>query len=336
MPRKPTQHAREARAGLLARVRALPRHAPLPILADLAREYEMHPSTIFRLLRNLAEEGHVWQSPQGKFYAAASRQKALRGAPVCFIGREMWQWSRLYQEILEGVSEVCGANGSPLVLLSSRSLVFQTSPTDQPEFAPPAAQKKELRRLLGAIPRGCAGYLFDHLWHASALETPSFPSGEKVQLLWGDGKQAQVFAPDYALGANLVAEFLRLRNFRRIGLVLPFRGDPGIDGMGDHLRAALGGLAVTEISFSAHLPPSAVRLRKLDALVCTEDNVAEFLIEKNASGLPLLIATQGTGLLQAPHVRLRMDYRRLGRAAAAHILHGTTHAALAPALIVPE
>lgn len=333
MPRKPTWHAREARLGLLARIQSLPPHAPLPILADLGQEYALHPSTIFRLLRNLAEEGHVWQSPQGRFYAVSARKKALHGAPLCFIGREMWQWSKLYQEILEGIAEVCSANSSPLVLLSSRDLVRQDSPTARPVFSAPGAQKKELQRLLQAVPRGCAGLLFDHLWDASALAEASFPGGQKLQLLGGGGP-VQGFGPDYQMGATLVADLLRSRGCSRVGLILPFQGDPSIDRMGGILRTALAGFPLSIISFSARSPTLLAKHRKLDAMVCPEDNVADFLLKE--ASLPLLIATQGTGLIQAPHIRLRIDYRRLGRAAASSILHGTKHSALAPALIVPE
>jgi hypothetical protein len=334
MPRKPTAQAREARARLLELAAALPAQRPLATLAELARELSLHPSTIFRILRGLTEEGLVWQSPQGKFYAAADRQHSLRGAPLCFIGREMWQWSRLYQEMLEGIAEVCSANGSPLVLLSSRSLVRQDSPTDQAVFASLEAQKKELERLLKAAPRGCAGFLLDHVWQPAALKAAKFPGGERVQLLAGDGSQAKVFAPDYQKGAALVADFLRAQGPARIGLVIPFKGDPAIDLMEDEMRRALEDFAVTDIPFFARDPGLAAKLRSLDALVCLEDNVADCLAREKA--IPFLIATQGTGLIQSPHVRLRVDYRRLGRASSSHLLHGTRHTPQAPALIVPS
>jgi Transcriptional regulators len=335
MPRKPTLHARRARARLLELVAGLPARRPLPTLAELAREMALHPSTIFRILRGLVEEGIVWQSPQGKFYAASERQQNLRGVPLCFLGREMWQWSRLYQEMLEGISEVCGANGSPLVLLSSRSLVRQAGPVAQPVFASPENQKNELERLLKAAPRGCAGFLLDHLWKASALKETKFPGGGRIQLLAGDGRQAAVFAPDYRRGASLVADFLRAKGFSRIGLVLPFKNDPAIDLMEEALREALREFALTELPFFKRDAGFPSRLRAVDALVCLEDNVADALIRETGASLPFLIATQGTGLIQAPHVRLRVDYRRLGRAAASHLLHGTRHVPLAPALIVP-
>lgn len=78
------------------------------------------------------------------------------------------------------------------------------------------------------------------------------------------------------------------------------------------------------------------RILGLDALICYEDNVAEALVREFSHSLPLLIATQGTGVIQAPNVRLRIDYRRLGRAAAARILHGTPFRSAKPALIMPQ
>ena len=96
-------------------VAGLPSGRCLPTLEILGKEFQLHPSTVFRILRDLDTEGVVWQSPNGRFYPAASRSKHVRGLPVFFIGREMWHWSRLYHEILEGVSEVCATfrHGTP-------------------------------------------------------------------------------------------------------------------------------------------------------------------------------------------------------------------------------
>jgi len=49
-----------------------------------------------------------------------------------------------------------------------------------------------------------------------------------------------------------------------------------------------------------------------------------------------LLGTQGTGLLSAPARRLRVDYRRLGRAAASQLLHGTPMPRLRAALVAPH
>ena len=87
----------------------------------------------------------------------------------------MWKWSQLYHEIIEGISSVCSANGSPLVLLSAPLLVCQSDPTEAPLFASSSIQKKELRPLLAAAPRGCGGFILDHLWSEEALAASSFP-----------------------------------------------------------------------------------------------------------------------------------------------------------------
>lgn len=336
MPRKPTAHARQARSDLLELISQWNPDTPLPTTREFGTRFALHPSTIFRLLRDLSEEGRIWQSPQGRFYTVEARRRTMEGAPLCFVGREMWQWSRLYQEILEGVSEVCGANGSPLVLLSSRSLVQQESPAAGPRFAPDAVQKKELQRLLDAAPRGCAGFLFDHLWKQAALASVKFPGGERVQLLEGGGSEAEVLAPDYRAGARLVAGYLRRMGMTKVGLVIPFEGDPAIDHAGEVLIEELAGFSVTVFRDAGLLSAKRKALGRLDALVCLEDNTADALRERYPDGRPLLIATQGTGLIHAPQARVRIDYRRLGRSAASRILHGKSQATPKPILIPPK
>ncbi len=113
--------------------------------------------------------------PAVDFFTPAPAGRPSAARPVCFIGREMWQWSQLYQEILEGVAEVCSANGSPLIFLSAPTLVQVPVTLQPPVFATPHGQKRELQRLLPSVPRGCAGLLFDHLWSDSTLKAASLP-----------------------------------------------------------------------------------------------------------------------------------------------------------------
>jgi len=340
MPRKPTLHARHARAKLVEKVAGLSSGDCLPTLEILGKEFQLHPSTVFRILRDLGTEGVVWQSPNGRFYPAASRSKQVRGLPVCFIGREMWHWSRLYHEILEGVSEICSANASPLVLLSAPSLVRQADPTKPPVFASAKTQKAELEMLLPSIPRNCGGVLFDHLWKDAALSLPGMPSAACNQLLFGSGKLMPVAAPDYDDAAGCAKKFIASRKFGRTLIVSPFKGDPAIDASVELLKAALAEHGPEEVEFEA----LTGKLRKLGSrnrqicLLCPEDNTAKSLFEEiqeiSAAALNLsLIATQGTGLLAAPANRLRFDFRRLGRSAAAAILQGQSLKAIRPSMI---
>lgn len=331
MPRKPTLHARHARARLVEMVAGLPSGDCLPTLEFLGKQFQLHPSTVFRILRDLGTEGVVWQSPNGRYYPAASRSKQVRGLPVFFIGREMWRWSRLYHEILEGVSEVCSANASPLVLLSAPTLVHQADPTKPPRFASAKTQKKELEMLLPSIPRNCGGLLFDHLWKDAALSLPGLPSAPKIQLFYGSGRLMPVAAPDYEDAAGCAKEFVDSRKIGRPLIVSPFKGDPAIDASVELLKAALVEHDPEEVAFEAltgHLKKLGARSGKQRiCLVCPEDNTAKALFEE-MQGTPSveqtisLFATQGTGLLTLPANRLRFDFRWLGRSAAAAILQG--------------
>lgn len=340
MPRKPTLQARHARARLVEMIAGLPPGDCLPTLEILGKQFQLHPSTVFRILRDLGAEGVVWQSHGGRFYPPAARAKQVRGLPICFIGREMWHWSRLYHEILEGVSEVCSANASPLVLLSAPSLVRQADPTQAPKFAPAKTQMEELDMLLPSIPRNCGGILFDHLWKDAALSLPGMPSAPKVQLVHGSGKLMPVASPDDEAGANCAKEFVSSRTIDRPLIVSPFKGDPAIDSNVKLLKTTFVEQGSEEVAFEA----LTGKLRKLGArsgnqqicLICPEDNTARALFEEMQT-IPAernlsLFATQGTGLLSAPANRLRFDFRRLGRSAAAAILQGQSLNAIRPSV----
>ena len=329
MPRKPTLHARTARARLVEMVAGLSVGDCLPTLQILGKQFQIHPSTVFRILCDLGTEGVVWHDPNGKFFPASARSEQARGLPVCFIGREMWHWSRLYHEILEGVSEVCSANASPLVLLSAPSLVRQADPTTPPKFASLKTQKEELERLLPSIPRKCGGLLFDHLWKDAALALPGLPSAPKIQMLHGSGKLLPVAAPDYDDASECAKKFVASRKFWRTLIVSPFKGDPAIDASVERLKVALAEHSPEEVRFES----LAGKLGKLGArnrpicLVCPEDNTAKVLFGEirampSVQRTISLLATQGTGFLTAPANRLRYDLSRLGKLAAACVLQG--------------
>jgi DNA-binding LacI/PurR family transcriptional regulator len=330
MPRKPTALALDARKRIIEAIRSLPKTTMLPTTRELGETYDLHPSTIFRLLRDLAAEGYVWQSPNGRFFPAGAQRQNLCGVPLCFIGREMWQWSRLYQEILEGISEVCSANGSALIFMAAPSLIQQRDPMTAPVYASKKQQIKALQSLGAAVPRGCAGCLFDHLWQEEVINQSGLNSGHLLQLLKSGDSKLDTVVPDLAGGARLVAEYLQNQNPGHVVLVQPFDGDSAVDEMMASLRSALSIFPYQQLDFgdigkAFHMKPNTGKL----FFVCPEDNTAHALRERiQASGSKIsesaeVIATQGSGLLNAPAVRLRYDYRRLGRAAAAKILHGT-------------
>lgn len=336
MPRKPTQIAKEAREQILLAVRRMPEHRVLPTTRELGEKHDLHPSTIFRILRELAREGHIWQSPNGRFYPIGAQKNTLRGAPLCFIGRELFQWSRLYKEILEGVSEVCGANGSPLVLLSSSLLVRQDTPSARIRPANLENQSAEMARLTSAMPSGCAGFILDHLWRDEVILQSKFRARAALKLLSGSQSVPSI-EPDYSAGARLVAEYLSVKKASGIFLIRPFKGDSAVDQMINELSLVLAPLGAKILSLD-----ETIRLfsgKKGSGrlfLVAPEDNTALTLKEiihrsgSKAANAAEVIATQGTGLVTDRMRHLCFDYRQLGRSAAAFILHGTRPQAVLP------
>ena len=224
----------------------------------------------------------------------------------------MWKWSQLYHEIIEGISSVCSANGSPLVLLSAPLLVCQSDPTEAPLFASSSIQKKELRPLLAAAPRGCGGFILDHLWSEEALAASSFPGGERLQLLFGSNRNIPVIAPDEKAGAELIRAYLVANNFDHVVLVNPFEGDPAIDAATHLLRKELNDFRLREIAFG-HIGAEIKRLlasrKNRICMLCPEDYtclaISNLLDGKAAASRIQLLATQGTGMLGSPIHRLQ-------------------------------
>jgi hypothetical protein len=285
---------------------------------------------------DMAVEGVVWQSPSGRFYPAAARAGQVRGKPLCFIGREMCHWSRLYQEILSGVSEASSANAGSFVLCSAPSLLRQADSLQPPKFASLDTQRRELDSILKNAPRGCCGFLFDHMWAPEVIESSSCPNGARLQLL-----RSASLGIDQKHGARLVRGMIDRSAFAGVILVVPFRGDPVIDESLDFVEEQLQGRIVRRMDFPLAARQVATLCAKGFAFLCPEDNMAQDLAEKipphHKSGEVFpLIATQGTGILSAPVSRLRYDFRRLGRSAASALLNGTRPPLLKPALVTTD
>jgi DNA-binding LacI/PurR family transcriptional regulator len=353
MPKRPTQRAIEGEKALFALLvgRTDDTSAPLPTVRHLGEQLDLSYSTVSRLLQRFVAEGHAWQHPNGRFYPAQAGPKAAEGLPIVVLGRQIQNWSRLYQEIVEGVSEQCCARGCPLIFLSSDQLVSHRSPELPPAFATREMQAAELQRLASAMPRLSAGLLLDHLWEEELVMAASFPATSRILLARRSGDERLLSsAPDFAAGARLIIRHLAECGCQRIYLGVPFTGDQAVDAAGEALRAeaASSGFPTVEaLDCSTPTKRKAAisrlaRLKSRTAIVCTEDNVTSFLWQELlSSGFQhssiTLAAMQGTGTLDLPIARLRFDYRQLGRdAVAAAIERRKSHLSIAPGLIASQ
>lgn len=284
-------------------------------------------------------EGKIWQSPNGRFFPASARLANVQGMPLCFIGREMSHWSRLYQEILQGVSEVCSANEGSLILCAAPSLVQQRDSTQAPRFASPDVQKRELENILKNVPRGCAGFILDHLWIPEVIESAPFPGGTRVQILKTSPVTHESEHIDYRHGAGLIRSFIKKSKYSSTTLVLPFKGDAAIDHSVTILLEELADLSIKAIPFAQAVKQVQALLNQGTLFICPEDNTSAALAEKlrphvSEDAFFPLIATQGTGTTTKPINRLRYNFRKLGRAAAASVLNGNVMTCIKPTLIV--
>jgi hypothetical protein len=140
-----------------------------------------------------------------------------------------------------------------------------------------------------------------------------------------------VFAPDNQGTAKRALRFAQAHDAKNILVVSPFQGDPAIDASVALILQTLAHLDVRRTSFDQarrHIRPgSAKKTDGKTLLICAEDNTAKALLEKmesigNSPSNPLLLATQGTGLIDSPTSRLDIDFQKLGKSAASKLLHG--------------
>ncbi|MGE9290839.1 MAG: helix-turn-helix domain-containing protein [Puniceicoccales bacterium] len=342
MPRDLTTFTKAAKNGILELLKTHPDEKPLPSLRQLADDFDLHSTTIFRILHDLEAEGLVWQGPSRRFYPAGSKSNTLKGKPVCFIGRKIQEWSQLYQEIIEGIAEVCAANESPLILQSAPELVQVPVQLEPAILASEKDQKTELKRLLKTVPNGCAGFILDHLWSDAALRSLKFPAGQCIQLLAGTGKYAKVISPNYEAGSQLIANYVKSRNFDQVYLVEANPEEPLLHQSMAHIQETLADISTHSFSYydKAAIESAIASIGPHCCFICIEDNTAlgladQILASESAQTFDMIemLAIQGTGVVTAPHTRLRYDYRRLGRAAASSILHGTAIKQMAPRLV---
>ena len=349
MPKRPTQRAQNAEFELRNLLLNKGASDALPTVRELGEQLGLSYSTVSRLLQGFVKQGHAWQHPNGRFYSAQAGETAVCGLPIVVVGRQIQNWSRLYQEILEGVSEVCTAKGCPLIFLSSSKLVRHSLMELAPVFATAEIQTQELLRISAAVPRLCAGILFDHIWHEDLILAAPFPSAPRL-LLARPSMRTELLActPDFNAGAKSLLHHFNETRLEKIFLAVPFEGDQAVDAAGSALLAEAARLdrtvTILDCSTRAKRQSSLNRLVKTPGkagVICTEDNVAS-LMQQNlkkcvSQTAPVIFSMQGTGVLDLRITKLRYDYRRLGREAVmAAITRRKEMTALLPALIPAE
>lgn len=311
-----------------------PSDQPLPTTRELGERLHIAHTTAFRLLRELATAGAVWQHPvNGRYYPAAARSLFDRPKPVACLFRRLELASELYRELLEGVSAGCGAHQRMMALWHDEGLLNHPDPQEPPIFAPVPQQRAILRNFASRHSAGAGGFILDHIWSDEALAA-EFAALRPAVVLYRSTTLPDVsnIRADLRSGAFKALAHLLGRGFERIVPVVPFEGDPAVQEFGAVLDAV-----ATELDCRACLAPPVIASRSADragllqrvergqrrcAILCPEDNIAIMLLTAGrAAGLSCpkdfgVLSVMGTDLATRAGVTcLRYDFRKLGRLA---------------------
>jgi DNA-binding LacI/PurR family transcriptional regulator len=307
---------------------------PLPTTRELGEEHGVANTTVYRVLRTMAEAGEIWQHPtNGRYYPAGARALLDRPKPVACLIRRLELASALYRELLEGISAGCGERHRTVLLWHDELLVNHPEPHEPPVFASVVQQRAILSTFLDRHGDAAGGFLLDHVWSDEALQTHAARLRPAVVLFRScDLPGFSNVRADFRGGALKALAHLLGRGFEQIVPIEPFSGDPAVAEFGTALDAAAG-----ELDCRARLAPVArattareranliERLRKTTrrtALLCPEDNVAVLLAKAaRDEGLRCpervgVLSVMGTDLAVKEGIScLRYDFRALGRRA---------------------
>src|SRR5688572_5541924 len=323
--------------GIDQRLRGLvagsPPDRPLPTTRELGQKFGMANTTVFRVLRGMAETGEIWQHPtNGRYYPPAARALLDRPKPVACLIRRLELGSELYRELLEGISAGCGERQRTMLLWHDERLINHPDPQQPPVFASVSQQRAILNEFLDRHGDAAGGFLLDHLWSDDALRTQMPRLNPAVMLFRScDVSGISNIAVDFRAGALKALAHLLGRGFEHIIFVEPFSGDPAIAEFSLSLENAAAelGCANRLSTTSAATPKERVSLidrlgrsARRTALLCPEDNVAVLLVTAaREAGLRVperagVLSVMGTDLATKAGLScLRYDFRELGRIA---------------------
>ena len=151
---------------------AAPTDQPLPTTREFGKRFGVANTTVFRVLQRLTKDGEIWQHPtSGRYYPATARALLDRPKPVACLIRRLELGSEQYRELLEGISQGCGALHRTMLLWHDELLVNHAEPHEAPMFAPVAQQRAILANFLDRHGGAAGGFVLDHVWDDEALRS---------------------------------------------------------------------------------------------------------------------------------------------------------------------
>lgn len=314
-------------------VQGVPSDRPLPTTRELGKRFGIANTTVFRVLRDLAAAGEIWQHPtNGRYYPPSARELLDRPKPVACLIRRLELGSELYRALLEGISSGCGLRQRTMLLWHDERLVNHPDPEEPPTFASVTQQRAILHEFLDRHGDSAGGFVLDHVWSDEALRTQVERLHPAVVLFRTcELERFSNAAVDLRAGALKALAHLLGRGFEHIVLVEPFTGDPAVTELSSAVNKAaaelecanrLSASTVATAKERAALIERLGRNARRTALLCPEDNVAvQLATAAREAGVRMpdklgVLSVMGTDFAVKAGVScLRYDFRELGRLA---------------------
>ncbi|CAN5435423.1 hypothetical protein BH09VER1_BH09VER1_52120 [soil metagenome] len=329
--RKPGTWVKNLEKWLQSRRKAAPSSEPIPASRELAGIFEVNHTSIFRQLQRLEKSGLLWRAENGRFHFAEARLLVEKPRPVACLFRKIENWSALYQELMEGISQVCEQQGIGSLLWHEEALVRHAGPDQPPTFAQTRQQIQSLSRFVEKYGVGVGGVILDHVWSDEAIaRLPQNVRKNAILLCRSSASDVRAVAPDFNAAANLAVTHLSAMGYQRIIAVRPFAGDPSIESCLASLKFADITAGLPSPSLIASPREKAQFIRTLGksslrtGLLFPEDNTAVlFWRECLAAGLKCpetigIVSLQGTRAARQGNLsHTRTNYHQLGQTAVA-------------------
>lgn len=328
---------------------------PLPTTRELGERYGISNASACRLLKRLDEEKVIWRRENGRYYVNESRRLFEKRKPYACLLRKLQNWSRIYQGVMSGFSQVFGRDRASMLFVHNEGLVRHADTGHPPVHAGAQAQREALAEFFRDHEDQFGGILLDDVWMDDVLGGFAHQLGNAVIVCRPSRlPELSSVSVDFDAAALLALGHLYARGYEEVWLAVPFTHAAPVDLMREAAvkAAALLGRPIPPERVAMVATPHErehflTRLRAAGRRVgifCLEDNVSLILWRSlKAAGLALpaqvgLLSGMGTGIVTERHISsVRIDYEKIGLTAGEILAGGKPRSVtLPPSLYIGE
>lgn len=310
----------------------------IPPTRELGARFGLSHATVHRLLLRLEKEGLLWRADNGRCYATAVKRYVAPLRPMACLLRRLGGWSVLCREVMEGFSDACAEQNTPILLVHSRELLAQKSSHSPAIMASVETQREILRDFLRVYSGKIGGLLLDEIWCDEAIE--SVKSGLPHTVIFHTSSRVPEIgntAADFEAGAVMGLGHLFMQGYQSIFFMDLFGTYKPAGLMLEQAQKACvrlgGGEKAGTIKSEAGLKRAIAKIagtRRRIGFFCTDDYSALYLLEclkaarLDVPGRAGVISTMGTRAALENHLTtLCYDFRAMGAKSAEMLLHGS-------------